>query len=397
MNRARRGVLLSGLSLGLLAGCSIPVRLNAVPRDEANGAEIPGIPDARFFPDTQLRQMTETTLRVQARHAARWGTAGVTNMLAISGGADDGAFGAGLLCGWTGNGTRPVFDLVTGISTGALTAPFAYLGPAWDGALREVFTGVRPESIFSRNGLLWLLFSEALTDTTPLFGLISQYVDQRMMDEVAAGYADGRMLLIGTTNLDEQRPVIWNMGAIAASGHPSAIDLFRRILLASSAVPGVFPPVMIDVEAGGRHYQEMHVDGGVVAQTFLYPSALPLVGAIRRAATMRERRAYIIRNGRLDAEWASVDRRFTSIARRAISAMIHWSGNNDILRMQAITARDGVQFNLAYIGSDFTMVKREDFDQDYMRALFDYGYRQGLAGYRWKHTHPSLFVPYELR
>jgi hypothetical protein len=141
----------------------------------------------------------------------------------------------------------------------------------------------------------------------------------------------------------------------------------------------------------------MHVDGGVVAQTFLYPSAVALVGEIRRAAAGRVRRAYIIRNGRLDADWASVDRRFTTIARRSISGMIHWSAHTDILRLQAITARDHVEFNLAYIGSDFTVVKREDFDQDYMRALFDYGFRQGRAGYRWKHSHPALAVPEGLR
>jgi predicted acylesterase/phospholipase RssA len=185
-----------------------------------------------------------------------------------------------------------------------------------------------------------------------------------------------------------QRPVIWNVGAIAASGHPGALDLFRRILLASAAIPALFPPVMVEVELEGRPYTEMHVDGGAVAQSFLYPSTLGDVMGRRRTVGLRERNAYVIRNSRLDPDWASVDRRIFTIAGRAIATMIHYSGHNDILRMQATAERDGVGFNLAYIGPDFTLERRESFDPDYMRALFDHGYRLARGGYRWRRSHP---------
>lgn len=183
------------------------------------------------------------------------------------------------------------------------------------------------------------------------------------------------------------------MGAIAASGQPGALNLFRKILLASASVPGAFPPVMIDVEAGGRHYQEMHVDGGAIAQTFLIPPQIGLLVDWRQKALARMRHAYVIRNARLDPEWASVDRRLLSITGRAIATMIHYSGYNDILRIYATSKRDGVDYNLAYIGADFTAQRRESFDQNYMRALFNYGYQQGLHGYRWHKAPPVLEEP----
>jgi predicted acylesterase/phospholipase RssA len=157
-----------------------------------------------------------------------------------------------VLVGWTARGDRPQFDVVTGISTGALIAPFAFLGSAYDPQLRAVYTGVQPSDIFEKRSLLTAVFHESFADTTPLSRLISRYVDEAMMAAIAREYSKGRLLLIGTTNLDVERPVIWNIGAIAASGKPGSIELVRKILLASAAVPGLFPPVLIDVEANIR-------------------------------------------------------------------------------------------------------------------------------------------------
>jgi hypothetical protein len=203
---------------------------------------------------------------------------------------------------------------------------------------------------------------------TPL-ALISRYIDDRMLAEIAREYGNGRLLLIGTTDLDAQRPVIWNLGAIAA-----------------------FPPVLIDVEADGKSYQEMHVDGGAIAQTFLYPPALTAGVDLRKGPLARERRAYVIRNSRLDPEWAAVDRRVFSIAGRAISTMIHFSGQNDAYRLQTLAARDGIDFHLAYIGRDFAVEHRTDFDPPYMSALFEYGRQQMLAGTAW-HEGSPIFGP----
>jgi hypothetical protein len=162
------------------------------------------------------------------------------------------------------------------------------------------------------------------------------------------------------------------------------------ILLASTSVPGAFPPVMIDVEAGGQHYQEMHVDGGAVAQTFLIPAPIGHLANLRSKQYARQRTAYVIRNARLDPEWASVDRRLLSIAGRSINTMIHYSGYNDIIRIYFTSQRDGVDYNLAYIGSDFTFPHEENFNPVYMRALFDYGYEMARKGAVW-HNAPPLF------
>ena len=312
------------------------------------------------------------------------------NFLSLSGGGDDGAFGAGLLIGWTASGQRPEFKIVTGVSTGGLIAPFAYLGPAYDPQLRAVFTGVSQKDILESRFLVSAVFDDALADTSPLFKLISRYVNEQMMADIASAYGRGRLLIIGTTNIDLQRPVLWNIGAIAASHDPGALDLIRRIMLASASIPGAFPPVLFDVKANGQPFQEMHVDGGVVAQAFLYPINLQLRADSKKIGIERERVAYVIRNGRLDPEWANTSRRFISISGRAVATMIHYSGVNDIVRMYAQTQRDGVAFHLAYIKPDFRAVHTEDFDPTYMQALFDYGYQQGQGGNPWRTSPPWM-------
>ena len=197
--------------------------------------------------DTQTDLIAQEVLAARERETqtlAQTGYQGplpVSNLLAISGGSDSGAFGAGLLVGWTAAGTRPEFKLVTGVSTGALTAPFAFLGADWDAKLTTVFTTIKQPDIFTKRGITAAIFDDALADTTPLWKLVSHYVNQDMMAAIAREYARGRLLLIGTTDLDARRPVIWNIGAIAASGQPGSLDLFRKILLASAAIPAFFP------------------------------------------------------------------------------------------------------------------------------------------------------------
>jgi hypothetical protein len=306
--------------------------------------------------------------------------------LAVSGGGDNGAFGAGLLNGWSELGTRPTFKVVTGVSTGALIAPFAFLGPAYDGSLREVYTTMTPDRVYRARGLSAAVFNESMADTTPLSQVIAHYLDQGLLDAIAAEYQKGRLLLIGTTDLDAQRPVIWNIGAIAASGNLGALDLVRKILRASAAIPGAFQPVLIDVELDGKKYQELHVDGGAIAQLFLYPPSIDL----SQLGVKRGRHAYIIRNARLDPDYAMAERRTISIAGRAVNTMLASSGKNDVLRLYFICQRDGVDYNLAYIGSDFDVPKEEEFDQAFMRALYDYGYRQIQAGQAWHKAPPGL-------
>jgi predicted acylesterase/phospholipase RssA len=191
---------------------------------------------------------------------------------------------------------------------------------------------------------------------------------------------------VATADLDARQAIIWNMTRIAASGQPKALELFRSIMIASAAIPGAFPPVMLDVEAGGKQYQEMHVDGGTMAQVFLYPPTISQKAKEldKGLAKARERKLYIIRNSRLDPEWAQVDRRTLTIVGRAISSLIQMQGIGDLYRLYVTAQKDGLDYNLAYIPPSFNVPKKEDFDTAYMRQLFELGYSMALKGYPWQ-------------
>src|SRR4051794_26615548 len=224
-----------------IAGCSQLTRGDPPPAALANQVTVLGIPNGRFWPDTQVEAMAREAVAAQERERAALGVAGrlpPAYFLAVSGGGDNGAFGAGLLCGWHDAGTIPTFKLVTGVSTGSMIAPFAFLGGPYYDRLRTMYTSITPSDISKDLGLFGAVFGDALADTTPLYNLISRYLDERMFADIADAYRKGRLLLIGTTSLDQQRPVIWNIGAIAASSRPGALELVRKILLASAAVPG---------------------------------------------------------------------------------------------------------------------------------------------------------------
>jgi len=388
--------ILSVLCLFLLAACSSPVRLAAVPKDQEANAVVDGMEGIRYWQQSDLPLMIQDMGEAYRRRVAAFEAAGnkgplpMANYLGISGGGEDGAYGAGLLCGWTAAGTRPEFDLVTGVSTGALTAPFAFLGPKYDAQLKEVYTTISAKDVLETRGMLAAVFDDAMADNAPLRLLVEKYVTEDLLKAIAAEHAKGRVLAIGTTNLDARRPVIWNIGKIAASGNPHALELVRKILVASAAIPGAFPPMMIDVQVNGKAYQEMHVDGGASAQVFVYPAVLNLKKLSAKAGITRERRLFIIRNARLDPDWADTQRKTLTIAGRAISSLIQNQGVGDLYRIYATAQRDDVDFNLAYIPPSFDVPLNEPFDQHYMNELFNLGYELGKSGYDWKKTPPGL-------
>lgn len=381
--------------LGPLQGCSTPIRLAAVPKEQQAAAVVDGMTGIRYWQKEDLARMQQDAREAYLREAELFAAAGnkgqlpPANFLAISGGGEDGAFGAGLLVGWTAAGTRPEFKLVTGISTGALTAPFAFLGPAYDHQLKAVYTTIAAKDVLEERGRMAALFNDALADNAPLRRLVAKYVTQDMLKAIAAEHAKGRLLFIGTTNLDARRPVIWNIGKIAASGSPEALELVHDILVASTAIPGAFPPTMIDVKADGAAYQEMHVDGGASAQVFIYPPALQVAQIAKLAGVTRERRAFVIRNSRLDPDWADTERRTLSIAQRAVSSLIQNQGVGDLYRIYATTERDGVDFNLAFIPTSFDVPLTEPFEQHYMNELFNAGYELAREGYPWAKAPPG--------
>ena len=384
------------LVLAFLAGCASIARLPAPPPQQLSAIDVLGVPETRFWADGDPAPLIAFYERLLSRREAgrpmgRGGRIPPGHFLALSGGADDGAFGAGVLVGWTETGQRPEFDLVTGISAGALIAPFAFLGPSYDPQLRALFTEIAPSDVVQLGRLaLSVLFREALADTTPLARLIERHADAAMLQAIAAEYQRGRLLLIGTVNLDVGRPVIWNIGAIAASGHPEALNLFRRILLASASIPGAFPPVMIDVEADGRAFQEMHVDGGAAMQVFLYPARLRPRALAGRAGQQRETTAWVIRNGRVDVAITDPPGGIFSIARRSAQTLLHFSSINDLDRIYLSTYRDRIGFRMQSIGPDFDTPRPRFFDNAYMRALFAYGEARGRDVTSWVTAPPPV-------
>ncbi len=387
------------LLLEISPGCATFRPRNTLPEYQESQVQIPGMPGVRAWGDEISEVFTEFTLKSAQQERAAFGVEVVkqpVSFLALSGGGDDGAFGAGVLCGWTDRGDRPKFKMVTGISTGALIAPFAFLGSDYDHVLRHVYTEVTSDDIFRVKSLLTVLWRDSLADTEPLARMLERYVDEAMLAAVAAENQKGRRLIIGTTQLDAQRLVLWDMGAIAASGHREAIKLFRKVMLASASIPGAFPPQYIKVEAGGKFYEEMHVDGGTTAQVILYETALDpeaMMAGLDQLSRGRPRILYIIRNSQVKPEWENVRPRLVPIAGRAVSTLIKYHGVGDLFRLYTFAKRDKMDYNVAAIPVDAALTRREPFDQVYMRQLFELGYELAVKGDLWM-KYPPFFNPH---
>ncbi len=378
--------------LFLQACTSLPERA-PLAGDSYDDALLLGVKHLRYWgdePATIVLDLPESPTPEQLRLAMPGLYGNELNMLAISGGGSNGAFAAGLLNGWTDSGERPAFGVVTGISTGALIAPFAFLGPDYDHVIETLYTRYGTDDLVEDRGLLkFLLGGESAYDTALLREKIAQYVDEALLSAIAAEYRQGRFLFIGTTNLDAARPVTWNIGAIADSGHPQALELVHEIILASTAIPIVFPPVLIDVEVDGEVYDEMHMDGGLSRQSFLFSLSSP-EDTYDLLDVGEDRKAYVIRNSRQAMTWRSVDRSLSSIAGRSANSMVHSQGVGDLYREYIGAHKFGFDFNLAYIPGSFSADPEELFDLDYMRRLYRFAYDLAVEGYPWEKMPPGM-------
>jgi hypothetical protein len=229
-----------------------------------------------------------------------------------------------------------------------------------------------------------------MATTEPLQALIAKYVDEEVMQKIAAAHRDGRSLNIGTANLDSMRPMIWRIGPIANSGHPDALLLIRKILLASASVPAAFPPVLIPVNVDGTTYDELHVDGGATSQVFFYPVGVDYEEVLAKLEVPGRPKVYVIRNSRLDPIYQQVRNKLFPIAERSLDSLVRTQGIGDLYRIYLQTCRDGLEFNLAYIPADFTQKSDGEFDRSYMQALFDLAYERSKAGYHWEKMPPEL-------
>jgi hypothetical protein len=392
--------LLHGLLLILaLTGCgSLPRQ--GVPPELMAQATIPGMPDVRAPAGVHSPFMERDMLDSFAQESSEDFPADAQGVvlyphLALSGGGANGAFGAGFLNGWSATGQRPVFKVVTGVSTGALMAPFAFLGQQGDQALYQFYTTTGSRDIFALGEFVsiarQLLYGEAIADTSPLRRLIEQYVDDALLREIALAHGRGRRLYIGTVDLDSQRFMVWNMGLIASSGHPDAPQLFRQVMLASAAIPVAFSPVLFDVEAGGRRYDEMHVDGGVFANVF-YSGGLFSARDVRQQVgrdTARED-IYVIHNGQLSSHGAITRRSIADIARRSFQVAGTSAVIGDLFRIYTLALREGSGFHWITIDENVKLTRNEVFDPVVMRQLYDTGYAAALADRVWNIVPPGL-------
>ncbi len=387
-------LVLITLTLGLTA-CS-GVQRNALPAEYIYEAQIPGIPDARDWGDKpseifQKDLVKSMRQRIQHDPSVLTDNDATVDILALSGGGGDGAYSVGILNGWTESGTRPTFTLVTGISTGSLVAPFAFLGPEYDDEITEIFTTVSTKDIYTQKSILpSLLGSDSLADSSPLAQLIAKHVDQDLLDEIAKASAQGRRLIIGTTNLDRRRLMIWNMSAIASSKSPGALELFRKVMLASSSFPVAFPPAYFDVIANGRHYDEMHVDGGISTEVFFFGFALDIKGALDTVGIKKQpkRRIFIVRNGQIDSPYKQVEPEVLSIAERALIGLTTSQGIGDLYRIYLVAQNNDIDFNSAFIPKSFDFKGSEAFDTKRMNLLYQLGYEQAKKGYPWQKVPP---------
>jgi hypothetical protein len=343
-------------SVAALSGCA-DVHREPFTESMQQDAQIPGIEDARFWDDAP---------DAAQRMAPPGDTVGKElTMLALSGGGDNGAFGAGLLTGWTKTGMRPDFSIVTGVSTGALIAPFAFLGPRYDAALADVYTHVSAHDIYRARFPLAFLWTTSVFDTAPLAKMIEAHVPNAMIDEIAQEHIRGRRLFVGTANLDAQRMVIWNMGAIAASHEPGRYALFRKVLLASSSIPALFPPVMINAVAQGHIISEMHVDGGATAQILTVPPQVIIED--RTPPDPGRVHLYLVANSKLGGDFHIVQPRTIPILSQAFSLEVQ-SSLYSLVSTSYLFARDhGIDFNLSYIHNEFPTAYGKYLDTDSRR------------------------------
>jgi hypothetical protein len=304
------------------------------------------------------------------------------DVLAISGGGSNGAFGAGVLVGWTQTGHRPEFDIVTGVSTGALTAPFAFLGPDWDRRLTEAYTSPAAAKILERRGID-LLFRPGFYDTKQLRGLVEKYVDPPLLYAIAMEHARGRRLLIATTNLDTEETVIWDMGAIAARGDEAALKLFQDVLVASASIPGVFPPTLIPVRGQGRQLSEMHVDGGVTIPFFVAPESL-LLWTAPRGGDARPGRISVIVNGKVGGAFGFTKGGTLSVVGRSWLTMSKALMRTHLTASAAFARRIGGSLVYAAIPDDANVdTSGLDFSADNRLTLFELGRRRAEMEVAW--------------
>ncbi len=377
-------LLLLSLLACTKAPSSTPIPLAFI--DEAQVPEFPGV-----------RQWGEASAGA-GESAPRLGSTNVVsqaplNVLAFSAGGANGAFGAGFLTGWTQTGTRPVFHVVTGVSIGALLAPLAFLGTHYDTAISRLLIDLSGKYRVTLRPRVVAVFGFSLASALPLEKLIAEYFDKRVLDEIAANHRAGRRLYVGTSHVYAGRLTVWDMGAIANSGRPEALALFRRVLLASTAVPTLLPPITFEVEARGQSYQELHVDGGIMRQAFVAPYGFDWSRAKERLGTTGDIKFYVIRNGRVSPEYMVMPPDVISLNQHAMLQLTQAVGIGNLDSLYLLAQTEHAQFHAAWIDDSFDAPSIELYDSKYVQALFEHGRAQARSASTWHRLPPGMTTP----
>lgn len=301
------------------------------------------------------------------------------DVLLLSGGGSDGAFGAGVLVGWTESGKRPKFDIVTGVSTGALMATLAFLGPEYDRDLKRMYTEVSDKDILTKRGIIGL-FGGAFFNRTPMEKMIASIVDERMLDAVAAEYRTGRRLYVATTDLDRGITVTWDMGRIAASKSPYRATLYHEVLAASAAIPGVFRPAYIG--ATGKA-PSMQVDGGIKTAVLFRSYMIDPDGDVQHV--------WAIVNGQVRWETDSGEggANVTDTLPRTITEMLRTITWRSLYRVYVMARNGGADYHLAFLPDDVAETNPISFEAVGMARLFEAG-RKFALGNAWQKEPPRL-------
>lgn len=377
-----------------LSGCA--TLRHPVPQDLVTKAQIGDMDEVRAMIGEVGTPMQESLLESIKQESAEDFPAGpdgirIYPVLAISGGGPNGAYGAGLLKGWSKEGSRPVFKIITGVSTGAISAPYVFLGKEYDEKLEKIYTELSTKDIMKSKGPIGALFGNSLASNQPLAKTIACMEGADLLKKVAAEHRRGRRLFVGTANLDAQKFVIWDMGAIACRGD---VELFHKVIIASAAIPVMFPPSIFHVQADGKSFDEMHADGGTMTQVFTtYKLLQGMEGAAKKMGidpAKLKAKLYIIRNGYMSPRYKATKDDLASLAARCFDTIIDTQGIGDTYRIYTFMKQRGNDYNLAYIPSDFVDDSKEMFDPIMMKKLFDRGYQDAVNGYKWHKEPPGL-------
>ncbi|ENM6583207.1 patatin-like phospholipase family protein [Vibrio alginolyticus] len=307
------------------------------------------------------------------------------NILALSGGGVNGAYGAGVLMGLQEKGELKDYAIITGVSAGALIAPFVFIGGDAMPKMKEVMLNINDKNILGKKNFLNTLFKDAFTDGENLYDFIADAYPEPMIEAMAQQHRNGKRLFIGSTHFDSGELVIWNIGAIANSDLADKSELIYKVLAASASIPGVFPPQFIDVEHDGETLEELHVDGGLAAQVFFNPSNFNYQQISDALGLEKAPQLDVIRNGALKAPYRPLKDKGLDLVSKSVSSLTLAQTRGDLYRMKYISEINDIEMQFTYIDQDFRYAKvtKDMFDHRYLLTIYEYGFKKATQGQLW--------------